>query len=448
MVIVLRYAQLAEEQSIYLKGFKKMVYVLNYDNSMLMPCSNVIARLLLKQGEAKVKRKTPFTIKLTSQTTDYTQPITLGIDTGSSKIGSAVVKDNGDVLYLSEIEIRNDITDKMKQRSKYRRNRRNRKTRYRKARWLNRKNSIKKDRFSPTMTSKINSHIKEINFVKSILPITNIILETATFDPHALKNPAVLNNKWLYQKGVNYGFANTKSYILDRDNYTCQYCKGKTKDSKLEVHHIVFRRNNGSDEPENLICLCKTCHDKLHKGEITITKGKLKGQLKHATQMNSIRTQLLRLYPEARETFGYVTKEHRQIMKLDKEHYNDAISIANLNNVENTGLLTINFKTDNVLLKKCVSDGDYQQSKGIRSEQKIPTGKIQGFRKFDKVRYLSKEYFIKGRMSTGYAILMDIKGNKIDFSTASKGMKTPKMKNMIRISARKSWVMIENKLIS
>ena len=416
-----------------------MVYVINYDNQPLMPCSNTIARLLLKQGKAKVKRKTPFTIKLTYQADSYTQNLTLGIDTGSSKIGSAVVKESGDIVYLSQIEIRNDISDKMKQRSKYRRNRRNRKTRYRKARWLNRKNSIKKDRFSPTMTSKINSHIKEIELVKSILPIKNIILETGNFDTHALKNPAVLKNKWLYQKGINYGFSNTKSYVLDRDNYICQYCKGKSKDSKLEVHHIIFRRNDGSDEESNLICLCKTCHDKLHKDEISLNKkGKIKGQLKHATQMNSIRVQLLKIYPTAKETFGYITKEHRQFMGLSKEHYNDAIAIASLNNIENTGCLNVRYLIDNVIYKKCISKGDFQQSKGIRSEQKIPTGKIQGFRKFDKVTYLGKEYFIKGRMSTGYAVLMDIQGNKIDLKPI------PKFNKMKRIQARKSWLVMSD----
>jgi hypothetical protein len=416
-----------------------MVYVINCDNQPLMPCSNTIARLLLKQGKAKVKRKTPFTIKLTYQANSYTQNLTLGIDTGSSKIGSAVVKENGDIVYLSQIEIRNDITDKMKQRSKYRRNRRNRKTRYRKARWLNRKNSIKKDRFSPTMTSKINSHIKEIKFVKSILPIKNIILETGSFDTHALKNPAVLKNKWLYQKGINYGFSNTKSYVLDRDNYTCQYCKGKSKDSKLEVHHIIFRSNNGSNEASNLICLCKTCHDKLHKDEISLNKkGKIKSQLKHATQMNSIRIQLLKIYSTAKETFGYITKEHRQLMALSKEHYNDAIAIASLNNIENTGCLNIKYLIDNIIYKKCISKGDFQQNKGIRSEQKIPTGKIQGFRKFDKVKYLGKEYFIKGRMSTGYAILMDIQGNKIDLKPI------PKFNKMKRIQARKSWLVMSD----
>ena len=177
-----------------------MVYIISKDNKVLMPCSNVISRLLLKEGKAKVKKKCPFTIKLTYDTTNYIQDLYLGLDTGSAHIGSAVVNENNDVFYMSQIEIRNDIADKMTQRSKYRRSRRNRKTRYRKARWLNRRNSIKKDRFSPTMTSKNNSHLKEIKFVKSILPIKKLIIETATFDVHALKNPKVIYNKWLYQK--------------------------------------------------------------------------------------------------------------------------------------------------------------------------------------------------------------------------------------------------------
>lgn len=404
-----------------------VVYVINKQGKPLMPCTPRKASKLLKDGKAKVVKKTPFTIKLLFGCGTSTQNLTLGVDTGSGKIGSSAVKDNGDVIYLSEVEIRNDISDKLKQRSKYRRNRRNRKTRYREARWLNRKNSIKKDRFSPTMTSKINSHLKEIKFVQTILPISKIILETATFDPHALKNPAVLSNKWLYQKGINYGFANTKAYVLNRDNHTCQHCKGKSKDSKLEVHHIVFRRNGGSDEAINLITLCKTHHDDLHSGNITLKGGKVKGHLKHATQMNSIRVQLLRSLPFAEETFGFVTKEHRQLLNLPKEHYMDAVAIASRGN-------EVQFKTNVVLFKKCVSDGDYQQSKGIRSEQRIPTGKIQGFRKFDKVRYLGSDYFIKCRMSTGYAILMDAKGTKVTLKPI------PKFSKMERIQARKSWI--------
>ena len=402
-----------------------------------MPCENVVARLLLKQKKAKVKRKIPFTIKLLYDTTEYVQDCILGVDTGSSHVGTSVINSKNEVLYMSDVEIRNDIADKMTQRAKYRRNRRNRKPRYRKARWLNRKNSIKKDRFSPTMRSKLDSHAKEIEFIKSILPISRLVIETATFDPHLLKNPSLHNSiykKWGYQQGGNYGFENTKAKVLNRDSYICQYCKGKKKDSKLEVHHIIYRSNGGSDEEDNLITLCHTCHKCVHIGIVKLKlTGKRKGQLKHATQMNSIRIQLLKLCSDAIETFGYITKANRLMLGIDKNHHLDACVIASGGN-------KFTIRQNILYRKKCVSDGDFQQTKGIRSQQAIPTGKIQGFRKFDKVRYLGKEYFIKGRMSSGYAILMDIEGNKVDFSSMPKGWKTPKLSNCKRISARKTWM--------
>lgn len=409
-----------------------MVYVISQDGKPLMPCSNSIARLLLKQSKAKVKKSEPFTIKLTYETTNYTQDLTLGVDTGSGTIGTSVSKDNGDIIYMSEVVIRNDITGKMTQRAKYRRNRRNRKARYRKARWLNRANSIKNDRFSPTMQSKLHSHVKEIKYIKFILPITEMVFETGQFDTHLMKNPNLANPKikhWGYQKGINYGFENTKAMVLNRDNYTCQYCKGKHKDSKLEVHHILFRSQGGSDEESNLITLCHTCHKDLHSGKINPKlSGKVKGNLKYATQMNSIRKQLFKLYPDAVETFGYVTKANRLLLGIDKEHYYDACTIATQGNI-----FTVK---SNLYKKKCISDGDFQKTKGIRSEQPIITDKICGFRKFDKVRYFGNKYFIKGRMSTGYAVLMDIDGNKVDFSAMPKGYKTPKLSNCKRIMAR------------
>lgn len=302
-----------------------MVYVISKDNKPLMPCSNAIARLLFKQGKAKVKKREPFIIKLTYETFDYTQNLTLGVDTGSGTIGTAVSDDKGNIVYMSKVMVRNDITDKMIQRSKYRRNRRNRKIRYRKARFLNRKNSIKTGRFSPTMTSKLHSHIKEIEYIKSILPITTLVLETGQFDTHLMKNPSLANEKirhWGYQKGINYGFENTKVMILNRDNYTCQHCKGKHKDSKLEVHHIIYRSQGGSNEQDNLITLCHACHKNLHDGKIKLNlKGKLKGTLKYATQMSSIRCQLLKQYPEAIETFGMVTKTNRLSIGIEKDHH-------------------------------------------------------------------------------------------------------------------------------
>ncbi|HLZ61918.1 MAG TPA: RNA-guided endonuclease IscB [Ktedonosporobacter sp.] len=407
-----------------------MVYVLSPSEAPLMPCTPVIARLLLKEGKAKVVRRTPFTIKLFREPERaYVQPLTLGVDTGSAVIGSAVADAQGKILYLSEVQIRNDIATTMKERAQHRRDRRNRKTRYRPARWQNRKNSIKTGRFSPTMRSKLGAHLREIRFVKSLLPITDIVLETATFDPHALKNPEVLQKKWLYQKGINYGFANTKASVLTRDEYTCQQCKGKSKDKRLEVHHIIFRSQQGSDEQANLVTLCKTCHDGLHAGAIVLKKkGAKRGQLAHATQMNSIRVQLLKRYEGAEETWGFVTKEHRLLAGLPKEHCFDAAMIATRGTIPT-------FRITTVLCKRCVPEGDYQQTKGGRSEQRLPTGKIMGFRKFDKVRYGGQEYCIKGRMSTGYAILMDLGGNKVELKPI------PKFEKMRRVSARASWNM-------
>jgi hypothetical protein len=419
-----------------LKECLLVVYVLDIDGQPLMPTSrHGKVKHLLKEGKAKVVKRCPFTIKLLYESTTYKQNLTLGVDTGSGTIGTAVVDDKNNVIYMSKVIVRNDIADTMKQRSKYRRNRRNRKTRYRPARWLNRKNSIRKDRFSPTMISKFHSHIKEIEFIKSILPITELVLETAQFDTHLMKNPLLADSSvrhWGYQKGVNYGFENTKAMVLNRDGYVCQYCKGKRKDSKLEVHHIIYRNNGGSDEASNLIALCHTCHKALHSGKIKLNlKGSLKGVLKYATQMNGIRVQLLKQYPNAIETFGMVTKANRLLLGLKKDHHIDACVIAGQGN-------TICFKTNVLYFKRHVTKGDYQQTKGIRSEQKLNTNKICGFRKFDKVEYFTKEYFVKGRMTTGYAILMDIEGNKIDFSYLPKGNKTPKLCNCKRISARSS----------
>jgi hypothetical protein len=419
-----------------MKGVSVMVYVLDINGQPLMPTDRYgKVKHLLRQGKAVVVKRCPFTIRLLYVTTAYTQKLTLGVDTGSGTLGAAVLDEKRNVVYMSKVIVRNDITDKMTQRAKYRRSRRNSKTRYRKARWLNRKNSIKTGRFSPTMISKIHSHVKEIEYIKSILPITTLVLETGQFDTHLMRNPALANSNikhWGYQKGINYGFENTKAMVLNRDNYTCQYCKGKHKDPKLEVHHIVFRSQGGSDKESNLITLCHTCHKDLHSGKITPKfTGKKKGTLKYATQMNSIRCQLLKQYPEAIETFGYATKANRLSIGIEKDHHLDACVIASQG-------LSINIKTNLAYLKKSVSKGDYQQTKGIRSEQPIPTGKICGFRKYDKVKYFGKEYFIKGRMSTGYAILMDIDGNKIDFSAMPKGFKTPKLSNCKRVVARTS----------
>ena len=177
-----------------------LVYVLDQNNQPLMPTKRAgkVYRLL-RDKKAKVVRKEPFTIKLLYEPeTHIVQDLTLGVDTGSSKIGCAVVNDKQEVLYLSEVKIRNDVTKKMDRRRTYRRSRRNRKARYRKPRFLNIVNSTKKGRYSPTLRSKFDSHVREIELIKKLLPIKNLVLETGSFDTHKLKNPNV--SGWGYQK--------------------------------------------------------------------------------------------------------------------------------------------------------------------------------------------------------------------------------------------------------
>ena len=423
-----------------------MVYVIAKDNSPLMPTENhAKVRILLKTGRAKVLRREPFTIRLLYDTGHGIQEIVHGIDTGSAHVGSSVYA-NDKIVYTSQVEIRNDIKSLMDSRRKYRRSRRTRKTRYRKPRFLNRGNSTRADRLSPTMQSKIACHEREIRFVAKILPVSRLVLETGTFDPHLMKNPALANpvyKHWGYQQGTNYGFYNTKAYVLARDSYICQCCKGKHKDSKLEIHHIVFRSNGGSDDEKNLITLCHTCHKALHAGKLESfnPEGAIKGNLLHATQMNIIRSQLLKNHPEAIETFGYVTKANRENLGIPKDHYIDACVIAS------QGKPFIMGRGVQLIVKKCAARHDYQKTKGTRSEQSLNTGKICGFRKFDKVCYFGENYFIKGRMSTGYAILMDIFGNKADFSKMPKGFKTPKLANCKRLEARKSWMITTEAVI-
>ena len=417
-----------------------LVYVLGMDGDPLDPTHPAKARILLKQKKAKVVRKLPFTIKLTYEIKNpKTQKYTLGVDTGFSKLGTAVINEKDEVVYLSEVTLRNDIKNIMKNRSQTRRMRRSRNTRYRKPRWLNRKNSIRKDRYAPTLISKFNSHMKEIKFIKSILPISTINLELAKFDNHALSNPLVKYNKWMYQKGLKFGFANTKAFVLNRDKYTCQHCK--TKQGTLEVHHIVFRSNGGSDEPDNLITLCRHCHRELHSGKINLNiKGlKRKNKQAAATQMNILRNMIIKKSNlHFTETYGFITKEVRQYLNLPKEHYFDGIAICYCNKINKNNIF---FKTNLVNLKRCTSKGDYKRQEFRRGKMlNLPKAKIQGFKKYDTVEYFGKRCFIKGRMSSGFAILADINLNKVDFTFLGKGRKTPKLKNLERVSARKSWI--------
>ena len=189
-----------------------------------MPCSPKKAKQLLKQNKAKVINKTPFTIQLTFFCGGATQETSLGVDSGYNHIGLSVIANNKEV-YAEEVILRNDIVNLNSERRQYRRSRRSRKTRYRNPRFLNRKKT--KKWLPPSIKHKLDSHIKAIEKIKKIIPISKIIVEVASFDIQKIKNPKITNTE--YQKGEKLDFWNVREYVLHRDNPKCQNCKCKSK---------------------------------------------------------------------------------------------------------------------------------------------------------------------------------------------------------------------------
>lgn len=384
-----------------------------------MPCQPSKARKLLKDGKAKVIKRTPFTIKLLQGSSGYKQMLVAGMDTGSKHIGCAIIG-LGKVIYQANIAIRQDVSKKMQQRAMYRKNRRGRKCRYRPARWDNRASMRKAGRIAPSIKSKVDSHLRERDFVESILPIARWKVELASFDIHKISNPFV--NGTDYQNGDLKGYGNVKAYVLSRDRYKCQSKqKGVKHSSKLHVHHLVFRSNGGTDTPSNILTLCETCHNDLHAGKFELPTKRSK--TKHATEIGIVKSQLERQWLGFESAFGYETKFKREIfLKLPKTHYFDAVAIC----CEDGEWVE---QSNTIYFKRHVASGDYQQTKGIRSEKRIPTGKVFGLRKHDLIQTDKGIGFVKGKRSSGYFAIENVLGKTITNSVNIK-------KHTLRLSAR------------
>ena len=388
------------------------VYVLNKNGEALMPCKPRKARVLLKEKKAKVVNRTPFTIQLLYGSSGYKQPVNLGVDAGSHYIGLSATTHKKE-LFKATVELRQDISGLLESRKSLRRNRRN-KLRYRPARFNNRG---KKGKLAPSIQHKIDSHLTIIKRICNIIPIENIIVETAEFDIHKLKNPEVYGVE--YQHGDGEGFYNVKSAVLSRDNYTCQICG--VKHTKLEVHHIRSRSEGGSNRMDNLVVLCKDCHAKVHTGELDFTK-KVKS-FKHSSHMNIMRKRLVQSlkneFSNVFETFGYLTKYVREKLGLVKSHCNDAFIISHNLDAEQSDVeyLYKKVRRHNRQIHKS------KPSKGGKRKRNQSPYIVNGFRRYDKVMYNNKECFITGKRSNGYFQLKTFDGTVISQGISSKRLK-------------------------
>ena len=393
-----------------------MVYVLNKYGEPLMPTTRYgRVRRLLRKGLVVVVDYRPFTIQLTYVTPNGVQEVSLGVDAGTKHVGfSATTKKK--VFFEAELLLRSDIVDKLSTRREFRWARRNRKTRYRNKRFLNRTGSKKPGWLAPSVRQKVDTHIHWISRICKLLPIKKITVETAQFDTQLLKaqeHGLPLPQGTDYQKGEQLGFWNVREYVLFRDGHKCQCCKGKSKDTQLHVHHIESRKIGG-DAPNNLITLCSECHKKYHRGEIELPKAARRGtSLRDAAQMGIMRKALfIRLKEEIGaeipcfETYGYITKHTRAKADLPKAHVIDARCISG-----NPG---------------ACSDGKYLNIRKLRANNRqlhratiLRGGKrrnnqapreVRGFRLMDSVEYAYRECFLGGRRVSGSFSVADITG--------------------------------------
>lgn len=385
-----------------------MVYVLNIYGKPLMPCSPTKARHLLRDGKAKVVKRTPFTIQLLFECDDITQDITLGVDAGSKTIGiSATTKEKE--LYASNVQLRSDIVDLLSTRRQNRRTRRKR-LRYREARFNNRVHSKNKGWLAPSVENKINTHLQIIANIHKILPITRIVVETASFDIQKIKNPDIQSKE--YQQGEQLDSWNMREYVLWRDGHICRQCKGKSGDKILNTHHLESRKTGG-DAPNNLVTLCNTCHKLYHQGKIKL-KVRRGTSYRDAAFMGIMRwafyNRLKEIYPNVSMTFGYITKNTRISNNLPKEHYVDARCISGNPQAKPLGYYYFQKKVrchNRQIHKAKILKGGIKK---LNQAEYI----VHGFRLFDKVGYQRNDYFVFGRRKSGFFDIRDLHGNKVN----------------------------------
>jgi hypothetical protein len=387
----------------------QQVYVLDSEEQPLMPTTRYGAvRRWLRDGDAIVFNLCPFTIKLLFVTGNKVQDVIVGLDTGAVNVGCSAVSGKK-VLYASETKLRTDISKKMQRRVMYRKSRRARNTRYREARFENRKSTRQ---LPPSLQSKLDSTVQIVRLLGKILPIKKVIIEIAKFDTQKLQNPEIEGVE--YQKGVTEGYDNVRAYVFERDNYTCQICK--KKEGILQTHHIKQRKDGGSDRPDNMVTVHLDCHFKFHSGEIQHTFKKPK-EYKTETQVTILKDFIVRELKKdfvVDVTFGHITKQNRQRLNLPKSHCFDAVSICNPKKVE---------KITSMFKRVRIQRGRYQLTKGTRGEQKLPTGKVFGFNQWDKVKLGKQIGFIKGRRTSGYFDICDIDGDTISHSVKYSNLK-------------------------
>jgi 5-methylcytosine-specific restriction endonuclease McrA len=316
------------------------VFVLDTMYRPLDPIHPGWARKLLSSGKAAVFRRYPFTIILKKEVVQpQVAPLRLKIDPGSKTTGMAIVNDaSGEVVFAAELTHRGRaIKSSLDSRRAIRRSRRNRKTRYRKARWDYRKNK-QEGWLPPSLESRISNILTWTQRLARLCPIAAISQELVKFDMQAMDNPEIAGVE--YQQGTLQGYE-IREYLLEKWQRKCAYC-GK-ENVPLQIEHIHPRANGGTDRCSNLTLACEACNikkgtrsiEQFLKGKPDLLKkilAQAKAPLKDAPAVNATRWALYERLAAIGLPIecgsGGLTKYNRAGRGLPKTHWLDAACVG------------------------------------------------------------------------------------------------------------------------
>lgn len=313
------------------------VFVLNSNRSPLNPCHRGKARKLLSQGKASVFKPYPFTIILKEEKFDNANnSCTLKIAPGSRTTGLALLSGNR-LIWAAELNHRGlQIKDSLLSRRQIRRSRRNRKTRYRKPRFLNR--TKPKGWLAPSLMSRVHNVTTWVRRLTKLCSIDKIVQELVKFDTQKINNPEISGTE--YQQGTLFNYE-VREYLLEKWQRKCAYCG--VQNVSLEIEHIVPKSKSGTNSVSNLTIACRKCN--LAKGSQDIQNflakkpnilnrilKQCKQPLKDAAAVNSTRWKLFNslkeLGLEVETGTGGLTKYNRTQQQFPKTHWLDAACVG------------------------------------------------------------------------------------------------------------------------
>ena len=310
------------------------VFVVDKNREPLMPCHPARARHLLREGKAAVFRRYPFTIILKEREGGDVQPVAFKVDPGSRTTGIALVADckrGKRIVWAAELTHRGgQIRDALLSRRQLRRGRRNRKTRYRPARFDNRRKP--EGWLPPSLMSRVHNILTWANRLWRWSPVCSISMELVRFDTQALENPEISGVE--YQQGELLGYE-VREYLLEKWGRKCAYCGAENV--PLEVEHITPKSRGGSNRVSNLTLACVPCNQR--KGNMTAAEfgypeiqAKAKRPLKDAAAVNATRWALWRAFDQSdlplEAGTGGRTKYNRSRQGYPKTHWLDAACVG------------------------------------------------------------------------------------------------------------------------